>query len=102
MTAHRAKPTITPERVDWFARYYAENRAWGVFHVSLDDGNYTLGASEGRWDNEGGRWVHCGRAEWADDLREAAGWFDALTPTQRRKLGRKAEARAVELGLVRA
>lgn len=47
MTAHKQKPTITPERVAWFAEYYRANPAWGVFHVALDDNNYTLGAASG-------------------------------------------------------
>lgn len=89
MTAHRAKPTLTTERVDWFARYYAQNLAWGVFHACLDDGNLFCGAEV------------LGRDEWPADLRDAAKWFDKLTPSQRRRLGRKAERKARELGLVR-
>ena len=100
MTAHRAKPTITPERVDWFARYLADNPAWGVFHVSLDDGNHKLGAAS-HWKRPGtgeyvdgifvpARW-DVGRDEWSADLREAAEWFDQLSPSQRKRLGEKAE-----------
>lgn len=85
MTAHRPKPTITPERVDWFARYHAENLAWGVFHVWLDDGNYTVPFS--LYDP----------AQPADVV-EAGEWFAKLTPSQRKRLGEKATARMYEAG----
>lgn len=83
MTAHRPKPTITPERVDWFARYEMTAPCWGAFHVALDDGNYKCGA------------VLSG--DEPDDVREAAAWFDSLTPSQRRRLRDKAERRAQEM-----
>ncbi len=100
MTAHQKKPTITPERVAWFAAYYREHSAWGVFHVSLSDGNWHCGASDselrpgtsGYFD---GRFVPArydfGRDEWEPELAEAAAWFDTLTPSQRRRLKDKAE-----------
>lgn len=93
MTAHKQKPTITPERVAWFAEYYRVNPAWGVFHVALDDNNYTLGAASGAtWNkarNEWGPPYRTGK-DWPADVREAAEWFDKLTPSQRRRLGEKA------------
>lgn len=101
MTAHRSKPTITPERVRWFAEYLAREPAWGVFHVSLSDGNYNCGAAEhmlrpGTGQTVNGVFVPArwdvGRDEWPEDVREAAEWFDSLTESQRRRLGRKAEA----------
>jgi hypothetical protein len=46
MTAHRSKPTITPERVAWFKNYLSDHPAWGVFHVALEDGNFNRGAAE--------------------------------------------------------
>jgi hypothetical protein len=96
MTAHKEKPTITPERVEWFAHYYAENLAWGVFHVSLDDGNYELGAADGATWNELARaWGPPYRIgdDWPEDVREHAAWFDTLTPSQRRRLRDKATTR---------
>ena len=83
MTAHAPKPTITPERIRWFCDYYRQNPAWGVFHVCLDDGNWSCRAAI--WDPG-----HGDRHRWPSDLREAAEWFDALTPSQRRRLERKA------------
>lgn len=97
MTAHRPKPTLTPERIDWFARYYSQNQAWGVFHVCLDDGNYDCKAGPFHADPAV---VAALRASWPADLRDAAEWFDKLTASQRRRLGQKAERRAMELGLV--
>lgn len=100
MTAHRHKPTITAGRVRWCADYYTRNPAWGVFHVALNDGNYNCGAADhtkrpntgcyvdGKFVPE--RW-DVGRDEWPSDLREAAEWFDQLTPSQRRSLWKKVE-----------
>lgn len=101
MTAHRIKPTITPERVAWFAAYRFQNAAWGVFHVALEDGNYDCGAAmhtlrpgTGCMDRATGVFIPArhdfGRGEWAADIREAAEWFDKLTPSQRRRLRKKA------------
>ncbi len=83
MTAHATKPTITPERIQWFADYYRANPAWGVFHVCLYDANWKIGSSTGTLDNP--------RGKWPEDLLEAADWFDTLTPSQRRRLALKAE-----------
>jgi hypothetical protein len=80
MSAHKQKPTITPERVQWFAAYYQQNRTWGIFHVCLFDGNYWCdAASESRV------------GEWTPEMREHVDWFNSLTPSQRRRLGTKAE-----------
>jgi hypothetical protein len=100
MTAHRPKPTITPERVAWFRAYYAQNSEWGVFHVSLCDENFNCGAADTAFRE--GTGVHdpatrdfiperhdVGRDEWDPELREAAEWFDKLTPSQRRRLRKK-------------
>lgn len=84
MTAHAPKPTITPERVAWFAAYLRANPSWGEFHVSLDDGNWCKAASSERPTD---------RESWPADVREAAAWFDTLTQSQRRRLGQKAETR---------
>ncbi len=101
MTAHRIKPTITPERVAWFSAYLQEHPAWGVFHVSLDDGNYDCGAAKHTKRPGTGCYVDgvhvpeqhdLPREEWPADLREAAEWFDKLTPSQRRRLAKKANA----------
>lgn len=81
MTAHKPKPTITPERVAWFAEYYKQHPAWDVFHVALADSNWNLGSASERWSSE----------PWTDEVREAAAWFDTLTASQRRRLGQKAE-----------
>lgn len=83
MTAHREKPTLTPDRIAWFARYYRRNPSWGIFHVALADGNYNFGsARESR------------STLWTTSESEAAAWFDALTPSQRRRLGQRAESLA--------
>lgn len=79
MTAHRAKPILTPERVKWFRLYYSVELAWGVFHACLDDANWKCGA-------------HLSGDE-PPDVVEAAHWFDTLTPSQRRRLCRKVERR---------
>jgi hypothetical protein len=78
VTAHRSKPTITPAWIERFARYYRDNPAWGVFHVCLDDHN---------WDCPTGEPV--GVPDCPADMRA---FFDALSPSQRRRLGRRAEA----------
>ncbi len=95
MTAHRTKPVITTERIAWFAEYVRKNCAWGVFHVSLSDGNYECGpADEMCVDAPGDDWPRdkwIPREEWPADIREAAEWFENLTPSQRARLKRKAE-----------
>ncbi len=75
--------TITPQLVELFARYYEQNRAWGVLHVVLDDGNYEDGSVE-----------HC--IQWAWDGGDAMGYVLAvilrqMTRSQRCRLGRRAE-----------
>jgi len=80
VTAHAVKAElITPERVAWFAAYYQENPSWGIFHVCLCDGNWKLGSGD-PWDQR-------------SDVREACEFFNRLTPSQRGRLGRKAEGR---------
>lgn len=41
MTAHRPKPTVTPEIIERFKAYHnaPNNGAWGSLHIVLDDGN---------------------------------------------------------------
>ena len=96
MTAHPPKPTITPEWVERFAAYYRLfPDTWGVFHVSLCDGNWECGAMSkdevarqiaNGWD--AGYW----RSAWPPGTDEMVAFFESLTPSQRRRLGRKAEA----------
>lgn len=104
MTAHRSKPTLTSERLAWFRAYHDQNPDWGVFHVALADANYERGAADntqrpgtGCVDRSTGvfipAWYDFGRDEWPLDVREAAEWFDGLTPSQRRRLQRKASSR---------
>ena len=73
------KPMLTADRVRWFADYYRSVPLWGVFGLPLADGNYYCGAES------------IGRDKWPAELREHAEWFDQLTPSQRRRLGQKAE-----------
>lgn len=97
MTKHRDKPTITPERVQWFLAYYERHPGWGIFHVSLGDGNYELGAADtthwealdiyDRKERDYRTWPD--RMQWPAEYREAAEWFDRLTQSQRRRLGNK-------------
>lgn len=80
MTAHRPKPvTLTPEIVERFRDYHRRHLAWGIFHVSLDDGNYECGAARERDVN------------YTDEERELAALFNVMTPSQRRRLAWKAD-----------
>jgi hypothetical protein len=79
MTAHKSKPTITPERVTWFREYHQANPAWGVFHVVLDDENWKLKIDDKQLNGQ------------PDDVVEAARWFNMLTPSQRARLERRVE-----------
>lgn len=72
MTAHRQKPTITPEIVKRFAAYGAKHLAWGVIHCSFDDGNWDRRARVDESTDDEGRWI--------------ASIHDALTESQRRRL----------------
>lgn len=78
MTAHPAKPTLTPDRIRWFADYYRKHPSWGAFHVQLGDGNYKLTA-----DYRDSRGEH-GEAN-------AISWFNSLTESQRKRLGTRAQ-----------
>lgn len=79
MTAHPAKPTLTSERIQWFAAYYKANSySWHVFAFSLADGRF-CGATFTRQEKH------------PPELVEAAARFDTLTPSQRRRLRDKAE-----------
>jgi hypothetical protein len=83
MTAHRQKPTITPERVAWFTRFYQRkgNGAWGyTFHVTLDDCN---------WDSV----ARADARDWPDfdELKEQVAWFNSLTDSQRKRLRAKVD-----------
>lgn len=82
MTAPSAKVTITPELVARFAAYYRANPAWGIVHVSFDDGNWTHTVSGFTHDDD------------TDEDRAIAAIHDALTPSQRRRLRNKAEEAA--------
>lgn len=74
---------VTPERVEQFARYLSKNLAWGMFHTSLDDGNYECEACT--------RPIPGLPPLTAEEV-EMAAYFDLLSPSQRAKLGKKAEA----------
>lgn len=88
MTAHKQKPTITPGRIAWFAAYHLEHPEWGVFHVPLSDNNWGCPAAPYHPDPD----VRAAeRAKWPADVREAAEWFDQLTPSQHRRLERRVE-----------
>lgn len=91
MTAHAPKPTLTRERVEWFARYYIAEPAWGVFHCTLDDGNWSCPAFP----------LPRHESEYSADVLEHARWFDTLTPSQRRRLGRKAEDMAAAMRMTK-
>lgn len=76
MTAHRAKPTLTAERVAWFIHYRRKYPGWGVFHVVLSDGNWKLPIDPSSTAVTG----EPGEAD-------AIAWFNDLTTSQRRRLG---------------
>lgn len=78
MTAPSARIHITPEIVARFAGYHARNPSWGVLHVSFDDGN---------WNTNIGSWIG---DEITAEERGLVGIHDAMTPSQRRRLCRKA------------
>lgn len=79
MTAHRSKPTLTADVVARFAAYHDRNPAWGIVHVSFDDGNWEHTVSDLLDDD-------------TDEDRAIAAIHDALTPSQRRRLLRKVQA----------
>ncbi len=81
MTAQTAQTNLTPDRVRWFAEYYKQHPSWGIFHLCLADGNWPMGATDEKWTAR----------PWTDELREAAEWFNRLTPSQRRRLKYRAE-----------
>lgn len=89
MTAPARALYVTPELVARFAAYYRFNLAWGVLHVSFDDGNYecTVADLEPKPTD---RYWHPSNA-WSDEERELARIHDLLSPSQRRKLASKAE-----------
>lgn len=77
------RPTITPELVARFARYYAENPTWGSLHIVLDDLNLA--------DNHVQFCI-----EWATDHADPEGAELArillgMTRSQRARIGRKVE-----------
>jgi len=82
MTKPSAQAVLTRERVTWFAEYYKQHPEWGIFHVSLSDGNYEFGASDNIFDDNGFPEAV---------LNEAAAWFNKLSPSQRRRLAMKAK-----------
>lgn len=70
---------LSPELVDRFAAYHAAHAEWGVFHVSLSDGNWKERANA--------------TGPLTDEERELVLIHDALTPSQRKRLaGRCSEA----------
>lgn len=74
------KTKITNDRVRQFLAYYMMHPAWGVFHCSLDDGNFDCGASA---------------PDDADDqLTDMVHWFNSLTEEDRETLLKKVKAKA--------
>ncbi|HEY8560490.1 MAG TPA: hypothetical protein VIL74_08940 [Pyrinomonadaceae bacterium] len=63
-----------------FADYYRRNPAWGVFHVSLADGNYELGSGIAFFD----------ASKVTDEERDLSAIFEKLSYSQRKKLAAKA------------
>ena len=97
-TAMRPPPKpayVTPERVQQFAAYLAHNRAWGIFHVSLSDGNYEYGAAPES------SWGVLGAVRDPETLRDMALYFAKLSPSQRRKLGEQARRVCSDMGMDR-
>ena len=77
------KQTLTPELYEWFARYVHKELAWGIFHISLDDGNYEYPVRVDQIDDDDVR-------NWPG-LMEKVEIFNQLSYSQRKKLGQKAE-----------
>lgn len=77
---------IAPIHVRWFADYHAINPSWGVFHVSLGDGNYDTGAQE---------LDEFRRGECSAEVLAMIEWFNALSPEDRERLARR--VRTLEL-----
>jgi hypothetical protein len=81
MSAPIKEITLTPDIYERFAAYVKKELAWGVFHVSLDDGNY--------WSDV--------QLDWLDDEDKTPETLalinihNRLTPSQRKKLASKAE-----------
>lgn len=74
---------ITNKRVDQFLAYYKKNPAWGVFHCSLDDGNFDCGAAElSEADRTPG-----------DGLDDMVEWFNDLTERERESLLKRVKAK---------
>lgn len=74
MTAPKAKLHLTPEIYAAFLDYYRRNPAWGVLHVSMDDGNWKLPMA----------WAL--KPDSTDEERELVRLHDMMTPSQRRRL----------------
>lgn len=83
MTAPVKVAYVTPDLVERFARYYAANREWGVFNTWLEDGDYKL-APYTEHEIRG--------AIVSTEERALMVEFARLTPSQRQKLGKRAEA----------
>jgi hypothetical protein len=81
VTEPREKPMITSDRIAWFAAYLRQHPSWGIFHTSLNNENFHIGAEKESWS----------RSPWTVAEREAATWFDQLSPSQRRRLRHRAE-----------
>jgi hypothetical protein len=90
MTAPKCKQPITPEIVERFAAYYRDSAAWGLFHVSLDDNNWTPVPPP------------YGEEKRTEEEHALVAIFNALTQSQRRRLRRKAEALSAGRGTVAA
>lgn len=64
---------VTADRVAWFTEYRRRNRTWGVF-PGLATERYDVAADGGN------------RESWEVSTRQAAEWFDRLSPAQRKRL----------------
>jgi hypothetical protein len=86
MTAHRPKPTITPEIVERFAAYHGRGfPSWGVFAPVFDDARY--GDAE---------LTRIDAQPLTDEERVMVTTLRALTFSQRKRLGEKAAALAAQ------
>lgn len=81
MTAHRPKPTITPEIVGEFAAHWFE---LGPLHVILDDGNWHMRAADGLG------------ADATPVQRRLAAILDGFTESQRSRLAKRARRLAMD------
>ncbi len=83
MTAPVKEITLTDGIYRRFAHYHKYNAAWGVFHVSLDDGNWDCAIDPD--------WMELDELTY--DIPELIAIHNKLSPSQRKKLAAKADVR---------